>query len=59
MFSYGLPHMDTPVVAEQQKLIFISYVKTVEAILEDLLIVMTNRDGWWESVKEIYAVGMT
>ena len=32
MFSYGLVHMDTPVLANQQKLTFISSVQTLDAI---------------------------
>ena len=33
MFSYRLQHMDTPVLADQQKLTFISSVWTLDALL--------------------------
>ena len=36
---YGLLHMDTPVLANQQKLAFISSVRTLDAIL-------THQERW-------------
>ena len=52
MFSYGLPHMDALVLANQQKLAFISSVQILDVKQEDFLSTMANRDGWWERVKE-------
>ena len=54
---YGLLSMDTPVLADQQKLTFISCVDT-ECYLEDLPSAMVDRDVWQERVKGIYAVTM-
>ena len=36
MFSYGLQHMDTPVLANQQKLTFISSVQTLISLFNDI-----------------------
>ena len=46
-------HMDTPVLANQQKLTFINSVQTTD----DLPRAMADRDGWWERVKGICSVG--
>ena len=32
MFSYGFLHTDTPVLADQQRLIYISFVPTLDAV---------------------------
>ena len=54
MFSGELQHMDTPVLADRQKLIFISCVDT-RGSQEDLSRVMINRDRRQEQSKGIYA----
>ena len=50
MFSYGPLHMDLPVLANQQELIYIYGV--IGFTLEDLLGVIDNRDGQRERSQE-------
>ena len=52
MFSYGLLHMDTPKLADQQKITFISCIDN-EWHLEDLLSGMAERNDWWENKKNL------
>ena len=55
MFSYGLQHLDTPMLANQQKITFINTV----CHLENFQGTMADMDRWWEKVKEISTVGMS
>ena len=57
MFSYGLLHMDTPVLANQQIYIHQLCVDT-ECNLEDLQGTINDRDGWLEreSVNSVLSV---
>ena len=55
-FSYGGLHMDTPVLADQQKIHWLS--ADTGWCLDGLPRTMDYRDGWWERVKGIHAVGM-
>ena len=54
---YGLLHMDTPVLAKEQKLTFSCCVNT-GCHLEDLQSAMANRDRWQERVKGISVESM-
>ena len=49
--------MDTPVLADQQKLDVHQFYADIGYILKDLPRVMVNRDGWQEGVKRNPAVG--
>ena len=60
MFSYGLLHMDTPVLANKQRLTLYQLCTDTRCSLEDLLSgEMDDRDGWWERVNEVHAASMT
>ena len=52
-FSYGLLHIDAPLLVDQQK------HSPALCHLEDLPRAMIDRDGWQERVKEIHAVSMS
>ena len=49
MFSDGLQHMDTSVLANQ-------FFADIKCLLDNLSSVMANSDGWWESIKRIHAI---
>ena len=55
MFSKGLIHIDTPVLADQQKKNLNLYTG---CRLEDLPSVISERERWWERIKEIYVFSM-
>ena len=50
--------MDTPVLADQQRSIFINSVWTQDAV-EDLIRVMDDKNGWWDRNKGIRVVSST
>ena len=59
MFSNVLLFMDTPMLTDQKRLTYISFVKTLDAILEDLPEAIDDGDGWLEKVKGILALSTT
>ena len=50
MFSNGLQHMDTPVMADQQKLTYII------SVWMNLSSVIADRDGWREREESMLSV---
>ena len=47
--------MDVPVLADQQELIYISFVLIQDVVWK----ICQDRDGWREKVRKIHAVSMT
>ena len=56
MFSYGLLHMDTPVLADQQKTYIYQLCADLGYHLENLPRAMAERNEWQERVKGICAI---
>ena len=52
IFSYGLLHLDTPVLGNYQKLTYVNSVWTSWYHLGDVPREITDRDWWWERERE-------
>ena len=58
MFSYGLLHIDMPVLVNQQKNYIHQFCLNSGCHLDDIPRVMANKDGWQERFKVICATSM-
>ena len=56
MFFYGPLNIDSPVLADQQKIYIHQLCADTGCSLEDLLGVIDDRDGWQERVKGLHAI---